>query len=177
VVPVFTCPSDSRTSVVQIAQREQLPIALTSYLGVEGRDVNILDGVLFRDSFIRIADISDGTSNTLFAGERPPSTDFQYGWWYGGVGQRYTGSAEMVLGVREQNVMLITAGSCPPGFYPFAPGRVDNQCDMFHFWSLHPGGANFLFADGSVRFLGYSGASVLPALASRNGGETATNPE
>ena len=52
-----------------------------------------------------------------------------------------------------------------------------NQCDAFHFWSLHPGGAHFLFVDGSVHFLSYSAASILPALATRAGGEAVTVPE
>jgi prepilin-type processing-associated H-X9-DG protein len=42
---------------------------------------------------------------------------------------------------------------------------------MFHFWSLHPGGGQFLFVDGSVHFLSYSTAPLLPALASRAGQE------
>jgi prepilin-type processing-associated H-X9-DG protein len=36
---------------------------------------------------------------------------------------------------------------------------------------MHSGGANFLFADGSTHFLSYSADTVLPALATRNGGE------
>jgi len=42
---------------------------------------------------------------------------------------------------------------------------------MFHFWSMHSGGANFLFADGSVHFLRYSADAILPALATRHGNE------
>jgi prepilin-type processing-associated H-X9-DG protein len=42
---------------------------------------------------------------------------------------------------------------------------------------MHTGGANFLFADGSVKFLPYSAAPLLPALATRNGGEVAPLPD
>ena len=66
---------------------------------------------------------------------------------------------------------------CPGNLGVFERGRYDDMCHHYHFWSLHPGGANFAFADGSVRFLSYSAASVLPALATRAGGETATIPD
>jgi prepilin-type processing-associated H-X9-DG protein len=36
---------------------------------------------------------------------------------------------------------------------------------------MHPGGANWLLADGSVRFITYSQASIITAMASINGGE------
>lgn len=58
----------------------------------------------------------------------------------------------------------------------FGPGSLRNDCDLFHFRSFHPGGANFLCADGSVHFLSYSAASVLPALGTRAGGEVADLP-
>jgi hypothetical protein len=48
---------------------------------------------------------------------------------------------------------------------------------MFHFWSPHLGGALFLLADGAVRFLTYPSAPLLPALASRAGGEPASLPD
>jgi len=170
VIPIFACPSDGRVWEPQIPLLNQEPVALTSYLGVSGKDLTTKDGVLYRDSRVRVADITDGTSNTLFAGERPPSPTFQSGWWYAGSGQDFTGSVAMVLGVQEQNVSLAWA-PCPPGSYAFAPGSFQNKCDVFHFWGPHSGGAQFLFADGSVHFLTYSIAPLMPALASRAGGE------
>ena len=110
-------------------------------------------------------------------GRGPPSADFQFGWWYAGVGQRGTGSADMILGVLEQNLLPIVSGSvCGPGAYSFSPSRFSDPCGMFHFWSAHPGGANFALADGSVRFFRYGAAPLMPALASRAGGEVVEMP-
>jgi prepilin-type processing-associated H-X9-DG protein len=109
-------------------------------------------------------------------GERPPSSDGAAGWWYGGWGQAKEGSADMVLGVEEQYASPYYVVDCPPGPYLFAPGGLNDTCATFHFWSLHPGGANFLFADGSVHFLHYDAAPIMPALASRAGGEAVSLP-
>ncbi len=177
VVPIYVCPSDDRAASPQFAPRSKFYVAFTSYLGVSGNDYSTRDGMLFQNSHTRLADATDGTSNTLLVGERPPSADFQFGWWYAGTGQQLSGSGDMILGVYERNLQPVTAGSCPPGNYPYMPGWFSNQCDMFHFWSPHPGGANFLFADGSVHFLSYSANAIMPALASRAGGEVVAAPD
>ncbi len=164
VMPIFLCPADSRTNASSLHGQ-----AFTAFLGVEGTDWIRKDGVLFLDSKVRFADIADGLSNTLMVGERPPSADEHLGWWYAGWGQNQTGSCDMILGVQEINVANL---NCSPGRYAYGPGRLRDQCDLFHFWSLHfGGGANFLIADGSVRLIPYSAAEIMPALATRAGGE------
>lgn len=173
-MPAFLCPADNRRAAIT---DEGLTVAFTFYLGVSGSFGVWHNGVLFRDSAVRFADITDGASNTLAVGERPPSADNHFGWWYAGGGQsELDGSADSVMAVREYN-RTFRAPTCVPGPYPFQHGTIDNMCSTFHFWSLHPGGANFAFADGSVRFLAYSADSVLPALATRAGGEVATIPD
>lgn len=179
VVQAFICPSDGRVVTPQLAVRSKKEVAFTSYLGVSGTDYKTKDGVLYQDSRVNLSAVADGTSNTLLFGERPPSADFQFGWWYAGIGQRFTGSGDMALGVREPNLQPITSGSaCGPGDYPFMPADgFDDPCGMFHFWSPHPGGANFALCDGSVRFLTYSVDPIMPALATRAGGEVVSVPE
>jgi prepilin-type processing-associated H-X9-DG protein len=186
VLSVLRCPADDRQyQATYLVDYSNLRVAFTGYQGVSGRDLRTLDGVLYWNSQVSIQDITDGASNTLTAGERPPSWDLLFGWWYAGSGQwdpkfqRDTGSADVTLGVAELNlrsVGLPALNACPTGPYSFGPGTIREPCDQFHFWSLHSGGSNFLFADGRVHFLTYGAAPLLTALATRAGGEPAPLP-
>ncbi len=184
VMKRFCCPGDNR--VLQVQYVGSLTVALTSYLGVSGTDLRARDGIFYSRSQIRSDDVLDGLGNTIMIGERPPSTDLYYGWWYSGAGQwdreadsrdLHSGSLDVVLGAAERNIKwpASTAGAdCPDGPYTYGPGKLDSVSDQFHFWSLHGGGGNFAFADGSVRIVPYRAASMLPALATRNGRESVT---
>jgi prepilin-type processing-associated H-X9-DG protein len=169
---VFMCPAD--VPVTPPSASPAVTQGSTSYLGVSGVDKYRLNGVLFTDSRIRMADVRDGSSNTVMVGERPPSRDLAFGRWYGGWGPWGMGNA--FLGVRETDV-ADTFYHCPPGPYRFEKGSVNDPCSIYHFWSFHLGGANFLFVDGSVRFLSYSADSIMPALATRDGGESVSVPD
>jgi prepilin-type N-terminal cleavage/methylation domain-containing protein/prepilin-type processing-associated H-X9-DG protein len=175
-IKILGCPADSRL----LANAETVGVrrhGLTSYLGIAGTSSFQRNGTFFINSTVSFHDIRDGSSNTIVIGERPPSTDLVFGWWYAGWGQDKDGDADMLLGVRAVN-RTAKRKDCPSGPYHFAEGRFDNPCGMFHFWSPHTGGgANFAFADGSVKFLRYSADEIMPALATRAGGEVVTLSE
>ena len=175
VLETVVCPSDPAAGRVQWTHEGYL-VACTDYLGVSGTNYQTRDGVFTYDLPIRLAEIADGQSNTLLVGERPPSTDFWYGWWYAtGSGSFSTG--DVTLGVAELNPATSGGVStylegCPPGPYSYFRGN-NEQCDALHYWSWHPGGANFALADGSVKFISYSiDDATIQALATRAGGET-----
>lgn len=170
-IPLYICPADGQRARPGLSL--QLSPATTSYLGVSGTNQNQVDGVFYMDSAIRLGDIRDGTSHTLLAGERPPDWNLRFGHWYCGWGNWW--NATVYLGVRDFDSRSMR-DNCPRGPYHFQSGQMANPCSVNHFWSLHPGGGNFLFADGSVRFLSYSADAILPALATRAGGETVEIP-
>lgn len=180
---IFQCPADTRSEL--LIEVEGHNVALTAFLGVSGRNQFVeaqgQDGMLYVNSGVRMTGIADGTSQTLFVGERPPSNDLMYGWWVAGAGDTpHFGAADVVLGVRERP----RTPTADPDF--FRPGSLNDPDNIhrYHFWSLHPGGSHFLFVDGSVRFLPYSAAQTLvasdltlmEALASRSGQETVSGP-
>ncbi|MFN0198469.1 MAG: DUF1559 domain-containing protein [Planctomycetaceae bacterium] len=134
------------------------------------------NGVLGSYSSVSFRSISDGTSMTFLVGER--SWKGYAAAWAGTDGwDRFdTQGLSMVVGTGAYSLNL------PPDPYNL-------NCDgrgSAGFGSLHPGGAFFLFADGSVRFLGDSIDSrnssisaqkgVFQRLANRHDGETVQTP-
>jgi prepilin-type N-terminal cleavage/methylation domain-containing protein/prepilin-type processing-associated H-X9-DG protein len=193
VVSLWTCPADPRTDLTAMAYTDTgkyIKVAFTEYLGVNGTMAkpNLItigktpiceDGIFYHKSKVRIADITDGTSNTLMVGERPPSADLNFGWWFGSDGRDEQGTGEGTLGSTElgyYNSVLKSQFHCPEAKLGFQPGDVNDNCDQVHFWSLHAGGGNFLLGDGSVRFLTYSiRPDTFAQLCTRAGGETITD--
>jgi len=157
---IFQCPAESRADQVSGSY------ALTSYAGVGGvTSWSDAKGVIDYTTPQKITAITDGTSNTVVVGERPPANGLGYGWW------AYDGT-DTLLGVQSTSRVYTTGlnGTCPnPAIY--SADRADNSCAFNHFCSQHTGGANWLFADGHVGFIPYSSAGILPALATRAGGE------
>lgn len=179
VISGYLCPSDSRLSTAKVTPSGDR-CSFTSYIGVGGAYVEIakkltpLSGAFGGSPGARFADFADGLSNTLLVGERPPPDSLQAGRWYSGhIVLEPFGGPDSILPVNKfvsSPFDLACANARPRFFF----GKTSNPCDRFHFWSLHPGGANFVFADGSARFLPYSAESVLAALATRAGGEVAS---
>jgi prepilin-type N-terminal cleavage/methylation domain-containing protein/prepilin-type processing-associated H-X9-DG protein len=164
VLAMTTCPSDPRAANFVSLSND----GLTSYLAVSGLDTKDGRGIIGWRTKTRVSDIKDGSHSTVMLAERPPSASLVWGLWSAKPYNTYLGA--------ENTTKLSTYSPpepCPePGPYFFQPGNLLNNCDASHFWSLHPGGGNFVFGDGSTRFLSYNvGTTILPKLATRAGTE------
>ncbi len=194
VIKLLLCPSDPLPrSVVQISVGTPAPpwswgfYGISSYGGNAGmRSVPwgpaptfpllTRDGIFFLDSCIGFADVTDGLSNTFLFGERyhrDPEYDLrQPVVWPGVASMDHLGRWATIAGPGAMaNVML---SSAVPINYQVPPGgdlsTVEDR--MCAFGSGHPGGANFAFADGSVRFVTDAvPPATLRALSTRGGGE------
>jgi prepilin-type N-terminal cleavage/methylation domain-containing protein/prepilin-type processing-associated H-X9-DG protein len=121
-------------------------------------------GVLVRDVPTRIADILDGTSNTILIAEDAGRPDL----WV--MGQVVPDGVALGGGWADDNGPFLLLGSDSSGM---AGGPCPLNCtNISEPYSFHPGGANFLLADGSVRFLDSAvNIAVMAALVTRAGGE------
>ena len=123
-------------------------------------------GCMFRGSHIRMADITDGTSQTFLLSERIPfprtdptfsSPTFSQATEYG---MSWAGANDVTTyyGINNGG-----NGDCNTG-----PGECSTGAGVF---SCHTGGANFTFADAHVAFLSQTiNQAVLKALTTRGPG-------
>jgi prepilin-type N-terminal cleavage/methylation domain-containing protein/prepilin-type processing-associated H-X9-DG protein len=123
----------------------------------------------------RMAEITDGTAHTILIGECAGREDVYRGRQKYPVD--YTGGVRARGGAWATTDNPYTIGQRAPWKASFGniPGQVgiNNSNEWGHcFYSFHEGGANFAFADASVRFLAESiDLYTLAKLVTRAGGE------
>ena len=129
------------------------------------------DGMFYPHSKVRTSSVTDGLSSTLAVGERV----YELRSW--GKGAYFdSGSPDnKVCSFATKNVFYpVNTGPEDVGYYITDPDHSPKTV-LFNdlmFGSRHPGGANFLLGDGSVRFLTEEMEfEVFQDAATRNGEE------
>ena len=179
----FLCPSDPAPSPFMAARRDLstgafvadiCQLAPSNYVGMSGITEPGPDGegVFFRGSQVALRDVTDGTTQTIFVGERSKALGdaawagavtgtVLYPSGTGGIGRRIPELGPgLVLGHAGERI-----------------GPGDPKSEVNQFFGLHAQrGAHFLFGDGHVSFLRSTiDYKTYLALSSRAGGEVVSS--
>ena len=177
---VFICPSDRDPEVVIAGAPGDFyhrpNTARSNYLFSTGVHSDysapnawlngVNSGIFGHNTRTRMTEITDGTSNTIAIGEsiqRKEGTSVSYG-PYWGSGTHTATIGRTPAGDPRFNINAPWSSTCTP---------LGPRCVYaWVFSSFHSGGANFVFADGSVRFLRDNiNYNIFYALNTRGGGE------
>jgi prepilin-type processing-associated H-X9-DG protein/prepilin-type N-terminal cleavage/methylation domain-containing protein len=179
LLATMLCPSNDLslpTWPAEVRDADGDPISLicdvgfAAYVGMMGSTDagSVWDGLFFRNSHVRFRDITDGSSQTIAVGER--AYRLGEGTWVGAVtgAMIFPDEDEGEIAaphLKPSSAMVLSHAGLGNG--PNSPTSEINQ-----FYSLHGGGANYLFADGHVAFLLETiDYQTYRALATRAGGE------
>ncbi len=222
LVSAYLCPSDQPAAQANPTQYT-IAVSQASYGMNRGRIENLYfnwynsagvavqygntcgygggDGMFMPEGVVRVADVTDGTSNTFLMGEmtRFPNEQGSSAWMWAnlasawGDGSWWSGSVRITGGafvVPAPNSPADTTGAVtnacfancmlPPDWLNNAqiPGGACNSLGQWGFRGFHPGGVNFAMADGSVRFIKNSiNLSTYRALGTRNLGEVVSSDQ
>jgi prepilin-type N-terminal cleavage/methylation domain-containing protein/prepilin-type processing-associated H-X9-DG protein len=186
---LFLCPSD-------LSQPVDAAFGPTNYVGCLGSGGNggsrtVADGILYNNSTIRIADVTDGTSNTALMSEQivgpgglgltnPAQVDVRL--HYASLRVRQPVNDTLCQGAGQwltDRGWRWADGEVQYGLYDhhYPPNPPQWDCVAIEFsWkparSRHTNGVNLLLADGSVHFVSNSvNPTTWQGVGSRNGGE------
>ncbi|MFM7108216.1 MAG: DUF1559 domain-containing protein [Planctomycetaceae bacterium] len=183
LVPTFLCPADAAPSTpfpvgprdaagnltattCSVAPANHVASFGVGEPGIDG------DGVFYRDSDVRMGDVTDGTSRTLMVGER--SFRDAASTWVGAVtnANQSTDPASR-LSLQINNASCFVLGHTGESYDgPAGATEINN------FSSPHVGGCTFAFVDGHVAFLGSSvDYTTYKALSTRAKGESVSGAE
>ena len=130
-IELFLCPSNWRTGESNYA---------ACHHDVEAQIAEDNHGVFFLNSSVRAEEIDDGLSNTIFLGEKVEDDGLT---WASGTRATLRNTGLPLNWVNGNKAV-------PSGTAPF---NMNSLQFVGGFSSTHPGGANFAFGDGSVRYL------------------------
>jgi len=179
----YLCPSDFPKTLVPVRdennQNTIYTVASGNYVGMYGiGEVGEAPGrgtgLFYRNSRLDFGDIRDGSSQTIMAGERSFNLSYvtwtgrAIGGWLHKTSSFEGGTDKYAVDPEESYTMILGPVGTEHG--PRTPNHP--QAHVEDYASRHPGGVNFLFADGSVKFIKESIApTTYQALSTRQGGE------
>ena len=182
-IPVYICPSDA-------TPRKNPDWAPTNYLGNQGIECGCRSadctGVLGHNTYTRVRDVTDGTSNTIAVGEILKG-DFDVNTLNDNYIATSSADASDIDTCQSSPPNASDLGNVWLGGHPqhnmFSTNRVPNDpridcrapnngCTNYAARSRHTGGAHLLMCDGSVHFLSENiSLQVYHALGTKQGGE------
>ena len=183
-IATYLCPSDTPPQIVPVRNENNTAtiyqVGTSNYVGVYGvgeigEAPGRGNGSFFRNSAVDYAQIRDGSSSTFAVGERCHRLSYVTwtgraigGWLHPTATFEPVGSNQFLPEPEESFTMVL--GPIEVDEYPRTPNYP--RAHVEDFWSQHWGGVNFLFHDGSVRFIKSSiNPHVYEALATRNSHE------
>ncbi|MFM8634372.1 MAG: DUF1559 domain-containing protein [Planctomycetia bacterium] len=191
-LPVFRCPSDSGPwDPFAVLDQSGAPhssgatLGRSSYVGNAGHDEpwsqtiasweGVANGPLYRNSWLRTSQITDGTSKTVTIGEHLSRLSQKA--WAGTIPGAWSHPtpefmARAGTGADAAATLLLAhsgPSSSEPGVIHPPNDPAAHVCQMY---SDHPGGCNVMMGDGSVRFvMSRISKEIWAAACSFNGGE------